>query len=442
MGYTAQAYYSAWEILTNKFGKPSVIVRAQLQKLYSHPPVRHDDSSSIIKFSSVVTNVVNVLEQLGYHSDLQSEGVLGSATRKLSHQLQEKWLLYLQQNQTLRGNLLMFRDWLSLSATIHQDIVGQTSSFGDRNKFRKDSPRATSFVSNASSKPKNSPTDCPLCQEDDALWKCETFRKQDVAERRSTVKKLNRCFLCLRSGHISKDCSFKPCDINDCGKNHSRMLHDPKENSETVDESETSKIASSIKINSKNRTTLPVLKVRIRNGDNFADVWALSDSGSTISLIDETLMNELKLKRECVNLSLSGINKTENRKCCKTTARIESLENDKSSDVNFYSHSNLNVGNQFVNARKLKSDNPKLYKDIRGENYNLRDVKIVLGQDCYKLHHASETSFIPGNESLPMKATSQLGVALCGAIESKYTIEGNSTIAFTSINEVRKSEPD
>ena len=36
-----------------------------------------------------------------------------------------------------------------------------------------------------------------------------------------------------------------------------------------------------------------------------------------------------------------------------------------------------------------------------------------------------------------MKATSQLGVALCGAIESKYTIEGNSTIAFTSINEVR-----
>ena len=41
-----------------------------------------------------------------------------------------------------------------------------------------------------------------------------------------------------------------------------------------------------------------------------------------------------------------------------------------------------------------------------------------------------------------MKAISQLGVALCGAIESKYTIDGNSTIAFTSINEVRNSEPD
>ena len=32
MGFTAQAYYSAWELLTNRLGKPSVIVQAQLQK--------------------------------------------------------------------------------------------------------------------------------------------------------------------------------------------------------------------------------------------------------------------------------------------------------------------------------------------------------------------------------------------------------------------------
>ena len=112
----------------------------------------------------------------------------------------------------------MFRDWLSLNATIQEDILAQTSSFGDRKKFRKDSPRATSFAWNASSKQKNNPTKCPLCHEDHALWKCETFRKQDVAERRSTVKKLDRCFLCIRSGQISKDCSSKSFDINYCGK--------------------------------------------------------------------------------------------------------------------------------------------------------------------------------------------------------------------------------
>ena len=100
------------------------------------------------------------------------------------------------------------------------------------------------------------------------------------------------------------------------------MLHDPKENSETVDENETSNIASSIKIDSKNRTTLPVLKVRIRNGDNSADVWALSDSSSTINIIEETLMKVLKLEVELVNLSLSGIDETENQKCFKTTDEL------------------------------------------------------------------------------------------------------------------------
>ena len=62
---------------------------------------------------------------------------------------------------------------------------------------------------------------------------------------------------------------------------------------------------------------------------------------ATISPIDETLMKELKLDGERVNLILSGINKTENRKCLKTTARIKFLENDKSSNVIFYSLNDL-----------------------------------------------------------------------------------------------------
>ena len=65
----------------------------------------------------------------------------------------------------------MFRDWLSFNAAIQEDIRAQTSSFGDRNKFRKDSPQVTSFVSNSSSKLgcRTPPTECPLCHEDHAL---------------------------------------------------------------------------------------------------------------------------------------------------------------------------------------------------------------------------------------------------------------------------------
>ena len=66
LSFSSQAYHQAWEVLANKFGRPSVIVGTYMRKIYSHPPVRHDDSSSIVKFADTVTNTVNVLKQLGY----------------------------------------------------------------------------------------------------------------------------------------------------------------------------------------------------------------------------------------------------------------------------------------------------------------------------------------------------------------------------------------
>ena len=79
-----------------KIGRPSVIVGTYMRKIYSHPSVRHDDSSGFVKFADTVTNTVKILKQLGYTSDLESETRLSAATRKLSIQLHEQWLKHLQ----------------------------------------------------------------------------------------------------------------------------------------------------------------------------------------------------------------------------------------------------------------------------------------------------------------------------------------------------------
>ena len=96
MGFSSQSYNNAWDILCEKHGKSDVIVNAQFKKIHTHPPVRPDSSASVVKFAYVVTNVVNTLNQLGYRSDLESEGGLSSTTRKLSPQLREQWLQYHQ----------------------------------------------------------------------------------------------------------------------------------------------------------------------------------------------------------------------------------------------------------------------------------------------------------------------------------------------------------
>ena len=96
MGFSSQSNYHAWGILCEKYGKSDVIVNAQFKKILTHPQIRHDNSRSIVKFANVVTNVVNTLTQLGYTSDLEAEAGLNSTTRKLSPQLREQWLQYMQ----------------------------------------------------------------------------------------------------------------------------------------------------------------------------------------------------------------------------------------------------------------------------------------------------------------------------------------------------------
>ena len=226
MGFSSQSYYHAWDILCEKYGRSDFIVNAQFKKILTHPPVRHDDSTSIVKFANVVTNVVNTLTQLGYTSDLEAEAVLSSTTRKLSPQLREQWLQYMQDRRLLRGNLIIFKEWLASKATIHENLLAQTNSSFDRNKFQsRDKPKTSTFASNAeeSSKPKN--FECPFKDGQHPIWTCEKFKSLKVNERREHVQKFRLCFNCLKPGHMSKDCRSRTCSVPSCGRRHNRLLH-------------------------------------------------------------------------------------------------------------------------------------------------------------------------------------------------------------------------
>ena len=163
MGFSSQSYNHALDILCEKYGRSDVIINAQFKNQeHTHPPIRHDDYTSIVKFANAVTNVVNTLTKLGYTSDLEAEAGLSSTTRKFCPQLRKQWLQYMQDRRLLRGNLIVFKEWLSSKAVTHENSLAQTSSSVDNNKFkRRDKPktksRANPRISNVPSKTDNTP---------------------------------------------------------------------------------------------------------------------------------------------------------------------------------------------------------------------------------------------------------------------------------------------
>ena len=90
LGYTAEMYNVAWNVLVRKFGKLQMVVNAQLKRIFAFPPMKPYDGAVFINFARIVSSCVNVLTQYNYVGDLNSEGVLGSATRKLTLDMKTK----------------------------------------------------------------------------------------------------------------------------------------------------------------------------------------------------------------------------------------------------------------------------------------------------------------------------------------------------------------
>ena len=97
MRYTAEMYNEAWNVLVRNFGKPHMVVSAQLKTIYSFPPTKPYDGAALIKYARIVSSCVNGLTQFNDVGDLNSEGVLGSTTIKLTMDMKTKWFTYVKQ---------------------------------------------------------------------------------------------------------------------------------------------------------------------------------------------------------------------------------------------------------------------------------------------------------------------------------------------------------
>ena len=227
---------------------------------------------------------MNTLTQLGYTSDLEAEAGLKSTTRKLSTQLREQWLQYVQDRGLLRGNLIVFKEWLASKAVIHENLLAQINSSVDRNKFQtRDKPKTSSFASNAedSSKPKS--FECAFKDGQHPIWTCEKFKSMKVNERREHVQKLRLCFNSLKPDHMSKDCRSRTCSFSGCGRRHNRLLHSelPKKETTTNVSDATTAVATNI-----TQGGLPVVRIKLTNKDLSLNVLAMCDSGSSILFVD------------------------------------------------------------------------------------------------------------------------------------------------------------
>ena len=183
-----------------------------------------------------------------------------------------------------------------------------------------------------------------------------------------------------------RKCSGRLCDVNGGGKPHHRLLHRPykneeqKQNVENVDEvSNLSSMRSS--------GVLPVVPVTIGSGTKTLKAFALCDSGASLPFVDERLMKALNLTGQPVDLIVAGIHGKSDISSKRLRVKIGDQGGKVKEDIMVYSHPNVNAGNRTYQLKKLKETYPHL-SVLKDSTIILKDVKVILGQDCYHLHRA------------------------------------------------------
>ena len=421
LGYTAEMYNVAWNVLVRNFGKPQMVVNAQLKRIYSFPPMKPYDGAALIKFARIVSSCVNVLTQFNYVGDLNSEGVLGSATRKLTLDMKTKWLTYVKQMNLCQPGLAVFSEWLNDIADVQDELLLSSNPNADRAKSNyKEKAKGSTFATsttNTTSDNSKYQRECALKDGKHPIWKCEKFKKMNVEERGQKAKELKLCFKCLSDAHQMRNCSGRLCDVNGCGKPHHRLLHrtyknvEQKKNVENVDE--VSKLSSM-----RSSGVLPVIPVLIGSGSKTVKTFALCDSGASLSFVDESLMKALNLTGQPVDLNVAGIHGTSDISSKRLRVRIGDQDGKVKEDIMAYSHPDVNAGNRTYNLKKLKEEYPHL-SVLKDSTINLKDVKVILGQDCYHLHRAID--YRECGNAKPWAVQTKLGWMLSGPLPQQET---------------------
>ncbi|KAJ8715770.1 hypothetical protein PYW07_010252 [Mythimna separata] len=257
---------------------------------------------------------------------------------------------------------------------------------------------------------------CPVCQGEHFLRDCQKFLKASVQDRWALVKKSRVCFRCLQGRHRKENCRKPPC--KECKRWHHHLLHAGPEERTTAGNEDTQRGASSImaSVNAVNnaRAYLKIVPVEVFGSHGSKKILALMDEGSTVSLLDEKVAQEIgvqgtteelvietvggqlikKKDSQTLDLTVKGIHQGRR----KTLKRVRTVDN-------------LKLAPQFLEKKRIE-DCPHLKKIADSLHYEGESPQLLIGQDNWELIVTREVR--RGRPGQPVASRTGLGWVLHG----------------------------
>lgn len=226
-----EGYEKAREILQERYGQSHLHLEELIVSLAEGPRIRSRDGAAIKQLADNYLEAMQVAKASGYMKALELSYITKKIAGRLPASLFEDFKRLNTAKQRDERRALYPKEFYAFLDTADSLVTGgELLSMRQEQDHREnrsgryhESRRAIGLTTTADSR--NSI--CFMCEGEHNLASCEQFRRIPVQHRQEFVRKEGICFLCLRGKHRAIVCKsgFLPCDIEGCGRQHSRWLH-------------------------------------------------------------------------------------------------------------------------------------------------------------------------------------------------------------------------
>jgi len=228
------AYYSALDIMEERYGSPFVIAKAFREKINSWPKIGPKDSIELREFSDFLRSCEAAMLQIKSLAVLNDCGENQRMLNKLPDWLIARWNRKVLEVEESTHDFPSFSEFVQFVAREAKIACNPVTSLhalksGESEKVKTPKPRNVGAKVLASSSEENpAPKTCVFCEKlHHGIQTCRKFNEKSISEKVKFVQTKGLCFGCLKTGHRSKNCERRSvCDT--CKRKHPTCLHEDR----------------------------------------------------------------------------------------------------------------------------------------------------------------------------------------------------------------------
>ncbi|XP_058816368.1 uncharacterized protein LOC131679652 [Topomyia yanbarensis] len=419
--------------LRTLFGRPEVIVHSLVCKIREMPAPKTEKLGTLIDFGVAVQNMCATIVACGLNEHLCNVALLQELVERLPPTIKLDWARFRHALNAV--TLSDFSKWLGtlVEAACTVTVPSSISSYAGKPEKRGRREEVHVHVETTSSPslvpvvpfrttPKPAFTQCVLCHgECGNLGSCKMFREMDIDARWAALKQHKLCRKCLTK-HFGACTVRQACGKNGCTYMHHQLLHDEaryqrrelQQASLPRGSSETSVETCNTHSSNVGKVLFRYVPVLLHGRGKSVSTFAFLDDGSSVTLMEHSLLKELDIQGEPYPLCLDWTSDYQRQEMnsVKLGLEISGIHDTKVHQIpKVHTVQRLALPRQTLALDELQLRYPYLH-DLPADSYYNVEPRILIGIDSCHLGHTLDSR--EGKKNEPIATRTRLGWIVFG----------------------------